>query len=301
MAKTDKVKAKLYSWHYYDIVTSFLYHDMIKVLHDNSIPKPKNFNETEYRQIIDIMIKGYCNYNNIEFVSVLATQLNIPSTSGFYSEFLSYSLAYRDVPQLKLFLDYQKKHYQGTHEFPKADFVSLVEFICSRHVSNICFYEKKERLTIMMEWVREMRQKYPKLPNETIRQLKWQGELSHLKLLSKELKIRDYIERITDFEKVFTSQTPCKWLKEVESLAYLIDNLHSTGHLLSIPRPNAYFASAQAYFYDNSKNVETVGTEARKLNLRDALYNLRSRNPEKYSKIKSSIDKILSTVFKVSQ
>jgi hypothetical protein len=191
-------------------------------------------------------------------------------------------------------LDYQKLIFKQNKEFDSVDFTTLVEHRVCKAIEWMSIYRTEERLDRIMQWVKENKKiVIDKNQNEIIDSLKWIGEPKILKNLSKELKIKGFTKKPTDFEKVFTEQKIINWLKEPEYLAYLLFSLYNSKIIKAYKR--GYFKTAEIYFYDCT---DTVVKKFKEGQLKELNHNITKRKPAEYLKLKANIDSFLKGIIK---
>lgn len=115
--------------------------------------------------------------------------------------------------------------------------------------------------------------------------LKWNKEVPKLKTLSKKLYHLDYTEKPLSFYSAIYKGEGVKWLREVETLAYLINRLYVKEYIEPFRR-NGYMLAAEELFCKNSQK------SVKKLILKSAL-DKTTRSPLKYSKNKQFVDNLL--------
>jgi len=140
--------------HEYDIDVAELYHTILKKRNDPGI--------VESRDLLKLSgtcdsLEYYASFSGLNWKNQLKNKipLIIPSTDNYYHAILSIDLCYRTESKIKSFLDYQQANFQGNMYAEKNDFISLVEFVCHKSITNFCIGDSEKKLSIIMEWVRE--------------------------------------------------------------------------------------------------------------------------------------------------
>ena len=266
------------SWHKYDIEIISLYYK----IKDNNL-KDKDY-PNRIKSGIEIILKAYSS--DVDSYFSQKTPFVLPYKHPAYEFYLALELAYADIPLIPSLLNYQKRHYDGSSVFE-----NLVEFRSYDMVKQHSVTNTKERDDKIMQWVYKNRNIDSIVKNKKF--FVWVGkEPDELRKLSRELKLRDYTYKITDFEKVFTENIPTQWRRTQEELAYLIHCLYSHSPKKINAYNRGYFSSAEDFFFDRMDNKQE------KFNLKDAKYNMFVRNPQNHKKNKDTIDYILRDIFR---
>ncbi len=240
--------------------------------------KAEHPDQTKFLKDFKEWIFIFCQVNNLNWG--LHFNLQVPiiiyGKCDFYEKHLAYYTMTFSPLKLKLFLDYQKSIYNGT-----VDFTKLVEHGFFNILERDSPFDNTERLKIVLDWLEENKSK---IKTDVYRQyfFNWKVADKKLKDLSKKLHFNKYISKPTDFYKAITEQKKTIWLKDPETLAYLINQLY-TKDFISPNIRNGYIKATNELFCAYSEKSAT------KFNTKLYLENF-NRNPSKHSKTKRFVD-----------
>ncbi len=276
--------------HAYDIEISKIDRKISNAIHEPKIKRSKKIDDKLYLRSITHLIKTFCKEEAISYDVNRTEQYIVSSSSRHYLSFLSFTLAHFEVPKIKSLLNYQKSIFQGNEEVSKNNFVELIEHQCYDQTKAHSFYETKDRLKEIMEWVREQTHK-PVAKNDD--KVSWITSLLILKAISEDLREQGFTRSKLAFYKAFTEKKICGWKREANFLIVLIEELVEREPLILInpeTKHKANYTDIQILFCDESGKV------ARPISFKHRKSRLTKKTVE-HSKIKGSVVTLLSKCF----
>lgn len=100
-------------------------------------------------------IRHYCRLNSINYNIYFKQRkkLVIPSRHFLYFRFLPLALAHLPLEQLRDFLDYQRRHFDGNILAMRDEFKAYVKENLATEVRELSFSDTDLRLATIMSWV----------------------------------------------------------------------------------------------------------------------------------------------------
>jgi len=230
-------------------------------------------------------ISGFLSHNKDSIPE--NSSVIIEPADPVYALYISYRLSFIDINKIDAFLHYQKSIY------PKNNFELLLTHYVYDTLKNLPFAVNVERrLELLMQWVKENRNKPSKKGDGKIK-LNWHPDYSqHLKTLSKKLRFYRYTPRVSSFEKVFTDGNVAKWLKQPDELAYLLYMLRKHDPpLFSASKGKGHYKIAAMLFNEDSRKLVKDNY------ISDTAHRLINRNKSKSIPAIVSLDSILKQIF----
>lgn len=238
-------------------------------------------------------IKYTCRFLKIDFDNFYKNNypVVIHSDNNLYGFFISLCLAHYEIPKINLFLNHQKENFKGNYYAKKNNFVGLIEFLCYDMIKQYSLIKTDARLDKITTWIEKEKSKI-NIENDFKKHLEWIGDFQILKKISKELKIKGYTEKPTDFEKAFREKKVIRWLKEPEYLSYLLYCLSNYNPKQFKTGGKGQYKVASEYFYDYSEKV------VKKINIKDLIHNITKRYYVKHSKLRKRVNLLIDTFLK---
>ncbi len=300
------MKPESYKRHVYDLELKSLFEQYkkgISTVQLNTTDKTPEY----FVRLLKTNLINYCKLSKINFQKH-AQIIITPIEDGAYRMFLSISLIFSEPHKIRQYLNYHEELFKSLTQ-TRDDFVGVIEFQIIDSIKAFSPFDNSHRLSEIMLWVEskktdvnseskkidepEMSDKN-KSASSYQGKLSWTADQSMLKKLSEELFKKKYTSRKADFQCVFNENKRIEWHNNPVFLVYLIQEL--TKKPLDCINADVgrkpYWQAIEKYFILHDIN----GSEINNFKLADLLYKINKKNPEKFSKVITSVTATLKYV-----
>lgn len=255
-------------------------------------------NKLDYLQVIKDSFSYYCTVNDFDFEAHYEIKLPIVITyqSTIFISSLGLFLIVFDRNKIWNVLDFQLGKYTG-----EDDFVKTVEHQVYKFIKTNQPIVDDALLQSINNWVLHKRNNLPvqiekpqSVSSKKTPRLYWVGRKGvdkdmQLKEFSKKLYSKQYTNKPTDFEKIFTEHKQIGWQKTIEELAYLFWFLNKEGIIKS--SPNRGFLKLVRHYFDDYCTLVV-----NKNGLKDIIYQMNTKQPLRHENVKKSIEKLVENI-----